>query len=407
MPIAGSTTPRPRRLRNRSGPPSPTGISPVVWVVIVSLMVFGAWRAWDAYEQGRTYLTAIGPDGAPAPALELTFFPERFAFTAPSPPPPLGSQQLAAGATLSVGGELVPERAVVRYSGPGVGTGFTFVQNGQRTNITVEPPTTIWGQVVESLPYWWFGWRRDFVSVVGAKVIVMGGGEHGIPLAEATTGIDGAFEIRGIAAQRGPIALRVLSAPHAIVHAPLDLAAMAEAGQVVRLQRAPPRRGRLLCPEGQAREELLILARGLPGVEAHPDADGSFVLNHVPEELEPRLLVIGLPEHLVAKPTVARVGVTPTVEVVTAAVVHGVVVDARLSPPQPLGGTLVWSGESVAIRADADGRFELRQIVPGTIDITAQHTYQPKNRKAIVRHGSATATVEPGQELRDVVIEVQ
>jgi len=379
----------------------------VVWVVIVCLMAFGAWRAWHSYEQGRTYLTAVGPGGGAAPALELTFFPERFAFTAPSPPPPLGSEQLAAGGTLSVGQELVPERAVVRYSGAGVGTGFTFVENGKRATITLEPPVTVWGQVVETRPFWWFGWRRDYVPVVGAKVIVMGGGEHGIPLAEVTTGPDGAYEIEGIAATRGPIALRVLAADHAIVHAPLDGPAMAVAGQVVRLQRAPPRRGRLLCPEGCKPDELLILARGLPGVEAHPDADGNFLLHHVPEELEPRLLVIGLPEHLVAKPTVARLGVAPTIEVVTAAVVRGVVLDARVSPPVPLGGTLVWSGESAAIRADADGRFELRQIVPGTIDITAQHTYQPKNRKPIVRHGSTVATVEPGQELGDVVIEVQ
>ncbi|MCA8964288.1 MAG: hypothetical protein KDC48_05365 [Planctomycetes bacterium] len=76
MPTAGSTIKRPRRLRDRSTPPPPTGVPPVVWVVIVCLMAFGAWRAWHSYEQGRTYLTAVGPGGGAAPALELTFFPE-------------------------------------------------------------------------------------------------------------------------------------------------------------------------------------------------------------------------------------------------------------------------------------------------------------------------------------------
>ena len=398
-------TPRRRRLRDRNAAPPPAGIPPVVWVVIVCLMVFGAFRAWDDYEQSRTYISAIGPGGDPAPALDLTFFPERFAFTAPSPPPALGSEHVEAGATISLGQELVPDRAVVRYSGAGVGTGFTFVQSGRSACIELEPPATVWGQVVESRHYWWFGWRRGFVPVVGAKVLVMGGGEHGIPLGEATAAADGSFEIEGIAARRGPIALRVLAPDHAIVHAPLDMKAMAEGGQVIALLRAPARRGRVRCPEGCKPDELLVLARGLPGVEARPDAAGDFELQHVPPELEPRLLLIGLPDAWAARPAVARIGTSPTVEVVAAAVLRGVVIDANTR--EPLGGTLVWSGESTAIRADDDGRFELRQIVPGTIDVVAQHTYQPKNRKPIVRIGSETVTVAAGQELPDLVIQVQ
>lgn len=376
----------------------------VVRVVLLCLLAFAGWRAWVAYQGTRARITAIGVAGEPAPTLELTFYPERFAFTSPSPPPPLGTAQLLPGESLSIGDELVPGRAVLRYTGAGIGAGFTFLALGQAAELELRPPSPLWGRVVERRSFWWFGWRASTVPVVGADVIAMGGGEHGISLAATKTGADGAFELDGIAVGQGSLALRVLSPGRAIEHVNVDLVAMTSDGQTIELHAAAPRRGRLLCPPDCAAQDLLVLARGLPGVEARPDADGAFVLEHVPAELEPRLLLIGLPDHLVAKPAVAWIGVAPTIEIVSAAVVRGVVIDA--STRQPLGGSLVWSGESAAIRADAEGRFELAQIVPGTIDVTAQHTYQKKNHRPEIRHGSVTVAVAGGAVLDAVVIEV-
>ncbi len=382
----------------------PRRVPPVLWVLIAGLLAFGAFRGWDAWRRSLTTFDAVHLAGGTVPELELTFFPDQLAFTTPSPPPPLGTARLPVAAKLTVGQDLVPGRAVVRYAGPGVGAGMVFVESGKPVTIALEQPVALFGRVVERRRFWWLGWRSGLVPVVGAEVIAMGGGEHGVPLGNATTGDDGSFELEGIAAGSGTVALRVLGPTHSILHVAVDRKALEEGGPTIRLEPSPVRRGRLVFPPGLRPEDLLVLARGLPGVQARPDATGGFELRHVPADVEPRLLLVGLPDEFAYTPPPARFGHDTTVEVVRGGTVRGLVVDAVSR--HPLAGAHVWCGDGAAIRAGGDGTFELRQVVPGSVEVVAQYTYQPKNRRAIVRRGRTAATLVAGETRTGIVIEV-
>lgn len=399
-----SRRPPPRRSR-RPGPEPNRGRLPLaVWFVLLALLGLLGWRLLEGDRLTKVTLRAAPRAEVPAPELALTFYPDQLAFTAVSPPPPLGEAKLPAGGEVTVGPDLVPERALVRYQGAGVGTGFLFVASGREVPIALEPPGSLWGRVVTPRPYWWFGWRSCSAPVVGADVLAMGGGEHGVPLVAATTQADGSFEIDGLAVKVSPLAMRVRAPGFALVHAPVDLAQNARGGHLVRLPAAPLRRGTVDAPADCDRSALAVLARGLPGVHTAVAADGTFALDHVPAELEPELLVLGLPRHFAQQRTFAWRDRPAHVVVEPGGGLRGVVRDANTG--QPLPGSYVWFGDGQSVVADAYGRFQLDQLVPGTNRLSAQYVYQPKNRRPIVRLGAKEVTVVAGTTVADLVVEI-
>ena len=403
--VPGSREPRERRVRRRVQ--ARRRISPAVVVLgiaAVAAIVAFAVREWMAGQVEITFAAA----GEHSPQLELTVYPDRLTFTSPSPPPPLGLVDLEGGLSTTLDDSLVPERAVVRYRGEGVGAGVVYVRLGEPVPvIELETPRTIHGRVGEPIPSWSYGWRcAGMMPVADAEVIAMAGGERGIELARATTGADGAFELTGVAPSVHPLSLRVRAPGYALTHVDVPAAVASDQDVTVALQRTVALRGRIEAPPDVDLQSLWVLARGLPGVQAVPDADGTFVLAHIPPRLEPRLLVDGLGVfHGCPEVRATREG--PVVLVVhSAGVVRGTTVDAMTGATLP--GAFVFSPDGAATRSDAAGSFELRQVLPGNIEVTAQYQPAPKprQRRGAKRFGRVRVEVRAGEVVEGVTIKL-
>ncbi|HEX5050552.1 MAG TPA: carboxypeptidase regulatory-like domain-containing protein [Planctomycetota bacterium] len=391
-----------RRLRavapRRARPPI------ALFVLLACATAAAGWWGYRHWQTGRVTL-CFEPAGSAMPVLELTVFPEQLAFAAPSPPPPLGQVRLDGGTSVVLTGDLVPREAVVRYAGPGVGTGFVFVRLGQvLPAIHLRPGRLLQGRVAEPIGFWCYGWRcAGLQPVAGAEVTVMGGGEHGIDLGSARTDAEGNFTIDGIDSELDGLGLRVRASGFAIAHQTLGRVDD-DTWPIVALARTQPVMGRIVAPPGLDPSSLRVLARGLPGVDTRPERDGTFVLDHVPAGMEPRLLLYDLPPTWTYA-TVRGHAKTPVqIDIVAGAVVRGRVIDAETKAP--LAGALVYYGDQDAVRADASGNFELQHVVPGDIEIQAQFQVDVTRRRSVQRYGSRRARLEPGQALEEFVVAV-
>jgi hypothetical protein len=396
-----SCVPSNRREPSRRRRPSPRPWRTVVAVFAVVLAAVGAWHGWQYVLAHRVTITFVD---VPPTGVELSFFPDQLAFAAPSPPPPLGRLTLDAAA-VTVGSELVPDQAVMRYRAPGVGTGYRHVRLGQLLPpIRLRAPASVRGRVVEPVGAWSYGWRcAELRPVAGAEVLVMGGGEHGVELAQARSDEHGTFVVDGFDDELDGLGLRVRAPGFAIEHLPLPRTDGAAADvPVVALVRTRPRAGRIVAPPGFDATSLRVLARGLPGVETVPAADGTFVLDHVPPSVSPRLLLYGLPATLAHAS--ARAEPDVRIELVAAAAVRGRVVDATTR--EPLGGAMVFCGDDHAVRADAHGRFEIGQLPPGPAVVDAKYHYHVR-RRLQSRSGSLSVDLRSGETLDDVVVPIE
>jgi hypothetical protein len=361
----------------------------------------GGWQLWSYVHAHRVTLTF---GDAPPTGVELTFFPEQLAFAAPSPPPPIGSLALVAATDVTVGEDLVPGQAVVRYAAAGAGTGYRHLRLGEDpAPIELRAPGTLRGRVVEPIALWSLGWRcAELRPVADAEVVVMGGGEHGVELASARTDAAGEFVVGGFDRELDGLGVRVRAAGFALEHQSLGRSAgRQDAVPVVALARAGALSGRIIAPPSFDVRTLRVLARGLPGVEAVPAADGAFVLEHVPPGVRPRLVLYGLPTTLAHAPARAQSDVR--IELVAAASVRGRVVDAATRAP--LGGALVFGGDDQAVRADASGRFELARLPPGPATIEAKFEFRERRRR-VTRTGSCAVDLRAGEQLTEVLVPV-
>lgn len=403
-PTPAERTPRRRGRRTGGGSNGRAIVRALALAGLAALAVAG-YRAWDGR---RATLLFVRGDGAPTPPLALTLFADQLAFAAPSPPPPLGERALPAGAAATFTRGDAPERAVVRYEGPGIGAGFVhFTLGEERPPIVLRPATPIRGRIVAPLATWLFGWRcAGLQPLADAEVLVMGGGEHGIALGRATTAADGSFAIDGVDGALDGLALRVRAAGHVLAHAPIERHADgAPAPTLVPLERGALRTGRITAPAGCDVTQLLVVARGLPGVQAKPAADGSFALDHLPPLAEPRLCVHGLPDLLAHRPVRAAANATTAIELVPAASLRGRVVS--VAGGKPLAGALVWIGDDdEVVRTDDDGCFELRHQLPGAVEVRAQWNGARKRGRRAQWLGSARAVLAAGQTLDGVEIVV-
>ncbi|MBX3464348.1 MAG: carboxypeptidase regulatory-like domain-containing protein [Planctomycetes bacterium] len=367
------------------------------WLLVAVLLALAALGAWRLLPRARPPEVVLEFHGLPAVDLELTFFPDRLAFTAPSPPPALARTTVAVPGRVRFGADLVPGEAIVRYAAPGIGAGYRHVRLGEPVApIVLRAPGTVAGRVVEPTGAWAFGWRcAELRPVAGAEVLVMGGGEHGIELARVRSDQDGRFAIGGVDLGLDGLGLRVRAPGFALAHAPL------RAGLDVPLARSAAHRGRVRLPPEVDPGSLRVLARGLPGVEAGLAPDGGFVLDHVPDGLRPRLLVHGLPPAWAQLPALLQPELE--IDVVAAATVRGRVVEAATG--EPLAGALVLCGDTAAARSDASGRFELVQLPPGPATIEAK-VEVGTGRRRTTRSGTKAVPLRRGETVDEVLVPI-
>ncbi len=377
----------------------------VVWLAAIAGLVALGVRHWQA---GRVTLTFVHATGA-VPPLELTVFADRLTFTGPSPPAALGQRQVE-GASATLAGDLVPERAVVRYRGDGVGAGIVFVTLGDDiAPIELGPARTIRGSVVEPLGFWAFGWRPAGTRAVGgAEIIAMAGGEQGIEIARTVADENGDFVLPGIAAAVDALSLRVRAPGFELGHVDVSTHRPRTSADpdivVAPVRRTKPVRGRVLGPDDVDLEGLWVLARGLPGVQVRPDADGTFELDHVPPRAQLRLLVHGLGPFFACADVRAEPGSVPELRIVPAGLVRGRVVDHETG--EPIAGALVYAKNTATVRTDVHGHFELPHIEPGRVEVITQVETRTKKRRRQVRFGRADVDVRAGAEQAGVEIQV-
>lgn len=340
------------------------------------------------------------------PDLELTVFPDQLSFTTPSPPPPLGTVHVRGGDSATFDSDLVPQRAAIRYRGAGVGTGVIFVELGKELDpIELLPPRTIHGRVGEPIGFWTFGWRcAGLRPVADAEVVAMAGGEHGFEVAVTRADADGSFELPGISASAHPLSLRVRAPGYAINHIAVP-ANDSDELVIAAVERTKRLRGTIDAPAEVDRSALCVLVRGLPGVQVFPATDGSFVLDHLPPGVTPRLFVHGLDAWHGCAEVRARRDADVRLTVVSAAVVRGTVED-RLTG-KPLARALVFAGDQPAVRSDEDGAFELIRVLPGSVELTAQYRKKrPKRRDGPVRVGRIRVDLRGGETLDGIVVKI-
>lgn len=371
------------------------------------LLIAGGWFGYRAWRQSLTILTFVPPDGMAAPELELTFYPDQLAFASRSPAAAIGRQRAPAGEVV-LDAALVADNVIVRYAGSGVGTGFVrVVPRRPGAPVLLRGPTRLRGRVGEPQGFFCFGLRAlGLRAVVGARVLAMGGGEHGVLLGEAVTDAEGRYEIAGFAEGLPNLGVRVLAAGHA-----MQFVATTAGGDepTVALVATQPIAGKVALPPGVDPKALRVLAKGLPGVEAAVGDDGAFALDHVAPNLEPRLLVHGLPPSW----THAQVHAMPgdanvAIAVVPAARVRGRVVDRNTL--LPIAGAMVWHEHGpagwVAVDADSDGRFELELAPAGSLLVRAQRYSEDALGNRETLFGERRIDIEAGKDVDGLVVRV-
>ena len=393
-----------RRERRAAGGSNARAIAAALAVVTIGALAVVGYRSWAG---GRVTIAFVVADAArPAPTLQLTVFPDVSAVTAPSPPQALRELTLAADTTLTLTAGDVSGSAVVRYRGDGVGAGCVHVQVGQPLPaIALQPPGIARGRVVAPNAVWLNGWRCGSLRpVADAEVTVMTGSGVGVDLGVARTAADGTFTIAGIDTTRDGLGVRVRAAGCALAHAALapDGVGVLTAGEVAVAQ-GTQRQGRIAAPPGFDCSCLLVLARGLPGAQARPAADGSFALDHLPEQVEPRLLLLGVPPTLAHHEARAAANAPVRIDLVQGATVRGRV---RSAIGKPAAGALVWIGDRDAVRADDDGCFELVSQMPGEVAVQAQWESVDKRRRRHKWLASRRLQLAPGALLDGVELVV-
>ncbi|MFT4515604.1 MAG: hypothetical protein ACI91B_004321 [Planctomycetota bacterium] len=361
-----------------------------------------SWLAYDYYRDSHvTLMFANGKQ--PVPSLELTFYPEQLAFTSPSPPPAIGAQRIENEVSIVVGDDFVPGRGVVRYRGEGVGTGFAYVKLGQKpSTIQLRAPQSLRGRIGEPIGYWFMGWRCAGIRpVANAEVVIMGGGEHGVDLATTRTDVEGRFTLTGFDGELDALGLRVRAPGFVIVHEHVDnLDQHTGERAIIALTPADPRRGKLEVADGIDVSNLRLLARGLPGADTVAAVDGSFTLDHIPNDLEARIVVHGMRDNWAQTPARTKRGKVTTVSVVVGATLEGRVFDRQ---QQPVPGALVWVGDGSPVWADSRGKYRLVQVLPGDVTVTAQ-LQTGRGSRARTTLGIRSVKLEPRRHHTDIDI---
>ncbi|MEQ1634713.1 MAG: hypothetical protein ABL997_20205, partial [Planctomycetota bacterium] len=206
------------RPRFQSKPKSRLSRVPLsIWILVPLTIVTAAVFGYLRWANSRTLITFVAPPDVAMPVLELQLFPEQLAFNQPSPPPPLATLALEQGNEIVLDKELVPGAAMLRWSGKGVGTGFANITRGRATVIALTAPAVVKGRIGTAQGFYAMGLRAlGLQAIAGARVVAMGGGEHGVPLCETLTDADGRYELSGFASALPVVGVRVLAAGYGV-----------------------------------------------------------------------------------------------------------------------------------------------------------------------------------------------
>lgn len=407
---AAASMPAPRRPRYQQKPRSFWQRVPLsVWILLPVAVASVGWFSFRAWKSSRTVVTFALADGGPPPKLELQLFCEQLSFASPSPPVPYATRATEPGETSVVfGPEDVEGSAVLRYAGKGVGIGYATITRGRQYEISLVPAAATEGRVGTTSGIFAMGLRTlGMEAVAGARVIGMGGGEHGVALCETVTDAEGRFRLEGFAADLPSIGIRVLAKGCALAFS--NQFVEPGASVVVPMLPTRPLRGRVALPSGVASSGLRVLAKGLPGVEARIADDGSFEMDHVPPDLEPRLLVHGLPAGFTHAQVNAHAGQHDVaIQVVGDIEIRGRVVERMRQ--LPMGGAMVWHdcgpAGGVKVRADGDGRFSIRGAPPGELSLRAQCEVKTEDGEKETLSGERKLVLELGKDPGEVIVRI-
>jgi hypothetical protein len=396
--------PRPRRVPR----PKPNAWQrlpfTVRWILPAVAASIGI-KFWTDLRAMQVVFTFVTATGAPAPDVKLEFFVDATGPSDPSPPPRLGEVVVASGDEFRASSVLVPRRALVRWSAAGHGSGSAAVAAGEQHRIVLNPSGAVSGAVVQPSALWLFGARALPAPVAGARIVVMGGGERGLPLAEAPTGADGSFTVGGFDDAILQPTLRVLATGFSLAHVDAIRGAAAEPALAV-VTPTQPLRGRVALPAGIAGAGLRVLARGLPGIEAVPAVDGSFSLDHVPAWTWPRLVLHGLPAGFTQRGCQATVATAAEVVVERALVVRGYVLDALTQAPV-VGATVYHENGADGLSTcttGVDGSWEFTDLPSGSVRLQA---YRKDRESGTVRSGNRNIELRAETpELENILIRI-
>lgn len=380
-----------------------------VWILLPVAVASVGWFSFRAWKASRTVVTFTRADGGAPPRVELQLFREQLSFASPSPPVPYATRFTEPGEnSIVLGPEDIDGSAVLRYSGDGVGIGYATLARGRQHEIALAPAVATEGRVGTTSGIFAMGLRTlGMEAIAGARVIGMGGGEHGVALCETVTDAEGRFRLDGFAADLPSIGIRVLAKGCALAFSNQFV----EPGISVVVPMLPttPLRGRVRLPQGISTSGLRVLAKGLPGIEARLMEDGSFEMDHVPPNLEPRLLVHGLPAGF----THAQVNAHAGQDDVAIAVVADVEVRGRVVERMrqlPMGGAMVWHdcgpAGGVKVKADGDGRFSIRGAPPGELLLRAQCEVRTEDGEKETLSGERKLVLEAGNDPGEVIVRI-
>jgi hypothetical protein len=361
-------------------------------LAVTGWLVRGELRARVAHVE------VVGLGGAPVAGGRLEFFVYDDSGAARSPSEKLG--ELAFDGVATAGYDLVPERALVRVSADGLGVGYGLARSGAALVCELGPPVETAGQVVDSAGR----------GVEGASVYAFGGGPHGVLLRTTKTGVDGGFRLSGLSSTLASVHLRVLAPSFAV--AAVEWWFDAAQSRQIALSRTQPVIGRVVMVgrgDTAASRELVktgcagmrVQAVNLPGVDAVTDAEGGFLLDHLPA---PPTVVQLTAAPLPRGYTHARVSVEAgqrRVELLLQpeAVVTGRVIDVATG--LGVGGATVSHAHgpcgNQAVRCDSSGGFRIDLLPPGRAILEAyiqRREPGPDGRVRPVWRQLASAVVE-------------
>lgn len=359
--------------------------------VIGALLVMG-YQAWFG---GLTYISVADLEGAPVRSGKMEFFVFDDTRAARSPSEKLGEQAFEGDGPHGVSWDLVPGAALVRVTADGYGVASAYVEHGQGVQTCdLDLPTSVAGKVIGA----------DGEPAVGARVQAFGSGSHGVLLGETTTGADGHFELGGFSRALAYVRLRVFHDRSAL----LEQDAWFEQDQEIELalQRTAQVMGRILGVDGAPGAGLHVQAFGVPGVEARSDAEGRFVLHHLPPApMRMRVVISPIEEGYTHRATWVTPGDHSVEIVITGeAVVEGQVVEettntgvARASVQHDHG-----QGGGMTVLCDENGYFRIGGIPPGEVTLRAFVLTRVRNASGLdpitTRNGARTLELEEGEE---------
>ena len=285
--------------------------------------------------------------------------------------------------------------AVVRVTADGFGAGHSFLRLGASSEtVMLGPAVSGVGTVIDS----------DAKPIAGARVLAFAGGAHGVQLGEAVSGADGKFTIGGVSSTDTGLLFRALKEGYAIC----EQNRLLESDEllVLKLLSTEFVTGRVVVPSGVSPKGLVVPAYQVLGVATRTDDEGRFILDHLPKNVTPRLIVPSLPQGYTHRATKVRAGQQNVEIIVTKACsAIGSIIDARTKELVAYATVAHDHGPRgrETFGLDPLGRWKLTNIPEGESVLEA---YVNISSHSDQNNGRVTVNLKDGEVRENVVIEI-